>query len=349
MKKHKELWFALAFVLVAALAVDLTAKGLRPEHRDFGSTWEAYRCEPKNSVDVLFVGSSYAYCDWNPGVIYGETGLTSYVMAGSEQTPQITYWYLKEALKTQTPSAVVMEGTSLFFHQYQAYTQINVGYMPWGLARLGATFTAAEPDKRLGLLFDLYFYHDRWKEMTLGEFRDRVLARPAADQLKGFTAVETVFAETEGGPFLHPMEQTPAEHADALRAFEGIAGLCREKNIPLIVTVNPTYSQYSQETYDALEGELREIDGGVTFVNWSGDFEKFGMDPVRHLSDGGHLNRAGAALFSAGTAAYLEEFGLRPREQTAENAAAWGETVQYWENWSADWDAKAKETGSPEG
>ena len=119
---------------------------------------------------MLFLGSSYAYCDWNPGVMYAESALTGYVLGGSEQTPAITYWYLREALKTQKPSVVVMEGSSLFFARYQNYTQINLGYMPWGMNRVKAIFDAAEPDKRLGLFFDLYFYHDRWKELTPGRF-----------------------------------------------------------------------------------------------------------------------------------------------------------------------------------
>ena len=80
-------------------------------------------------------------------------------MAGSEQTLSITYWYLKEVFKTQSPSAVVLEATSLFFAQYQNYTQLNIDLMPFSPNKLGAIFTAAEPELRTGLLFDLWFYH----------------------------------------------------------------------------------------------------------------------------------------------------------------------------------------------
>jgi|GEM_PF-1647455 len=137
-KKWKEPLFALAFVLTAALLLNFIAAVLRPAHTDYGSTWDAYLCEPEDSIDVLFFGSSYAYCDWNPGAMYAGSGLTGYVLGGSEQTPAITYWYLKEALKTQSPSVVVMEGSSLFFDRYQNYTQINIGYMPWGANQVAA-------------------------------------------------------------------------------------------------------------------------------------------------------------------------------------------------------------------
>ena len=48
-----------------------------------------------SSLDVLYLGSSYAYCDINPSLIYAQTGLTGFVLAGSEQPLSITYWYLR--------------------------------------------------------------------------------------------------------------------------------------------------------------------------------------------------------------------------------------------------------------
>ena len=60
---------------------------------------------------MLFFGSSMVYCDVVPAIIWEETGLRSYVMAGPEQTIPITYYYLREACKTQSPQAVVIELT----------------------------------------------------------------------------------------------------------------------------------------------------------------------------------------------------------------------------------------------
>ncbi|MEA4953955.1 MAG: hypothetical protein VB096_00350 [Pseudoflavonifractor sp.] len=328
-RNWKEPLFAVAFLLAAALLLNLASNILRPAHTDYGSTWDAYLCEPKNSIDVLFLGSSYAYCDWNPGVMYAESGLTGYVLGGSEQTPAITYWYLKEALKTQTPSVVVMEGSSLFFARYQNYTQINLGYMPWGVNRVNATFNAAEPDKRLGLFFDLYFYHDRWKELTVGDIKKAIL--PArGDFLKGHTAVDQVFTELEGGPFRHPVEQGEEVYQQNLLDFARIAALCREHGIPLILTVNPTYSQYAPEVYAKLEADVKTAAPEVSFVNWANSFEEIGLDVTRHLYDGGHLNQEGAVVFSAYTGRFLRALGYEPREQSEKNQAAWQTTAEYW-------------------
>ena len=75
--RREPLW-CVAFLLTAALLLHVCGNNLRPAHTDYGSTWQAYLAEPKDSIDVLFLGSSYAYCDWNPAVMYAESGLTGY-------------------------------------------------------------------------------------------------------------------------------------------------------------------------------------------------------------------------------------------------------------------------------
>ena len=203
MKKanRKDLAHAVIFVVLAAVLIHCASIIMRPVHNSYGSTWDAYLCEPEDSIDVLFLGSSYAYCDWNPEIMYAASGLTGYVMAGSEQTPSITYWYLKQALKTQSPQVVVMEGSSFFFEMYQNYTQINLDYMPRGIDRARAILDAAEPDKRLGLFFDLYFYHDRWKELTREDIA-KLITPASADVNKGYTYVDNVY-DTKGSTPYH--------------------------------------------------------------------------------------------------------------------------------------------------
>lgn len=318
--RWEPLW-CVAFLLVAALLLHVCGNILRPAHTDYGSTWSAYLAEPKDSIDVLFLGSSYAYCDWSPGAMYAASGLTGYVMGGSEQVPAITYWYLKEALRTQSPSVVVMEATSLFFDRYQNYTQINLDYMPWGANRVQAILECAEPEKKMGLFWDLYFYHDRWKTLTEADLKKAIFP-PGADLLKGHTPVNQVFVATESGPFLSQMRQTEEVYRQNLADFARIAQLCGENGLDLIVTINPTYSQYVPEVYDRLKADV-EANPGVTFVNWSNSFDQMGLDPTVHLYDGGHLNQDGARIFSARTGEYLLNLGYAPREQTRENRAAW--------------------------
>lgn len=322
------LW-CLGFVALVAVVFTLLGNVLRPAHTSYGSTWESYLAEPKNSIDVLFLGSSYAYCDWNPGVMYDESGLTGYVMAGGEQTVGITYYYLKEALKTQSPSVVVLEGSGLFFHRYEGFTQINVGYMPWGSNKVGAIREFSQPELRTGLLFDLYFYHDRWKELKKADLVKAVPSRQT-DHLKGYTAVDGVFVSETGEPAVTGAIPDEERYQTNLETFRRIARLCADNGIDLIVTMNPTYGQFSQEIYDRVAADVLAA-GAVRFVNWANAFDEIGLDATRHLYDGGHLNREGAAIFSRYVGPYLRGLGYTPRLQSGENTRAWEEAAASWQ------------------
>ncbi len=50
------LW-CLGFVALVAVVFTLVGNMLRPVHSSYGSTWESYLAEPKDSIDVLFLST----------------------------------------------------------------------------------------------------------------------------------------------------------------------------------------------------------------------------------------------------------------------------------------------------
>lgn len=329
--KGREAVYAVVFLLLTAFLIHFAAGVLRPGQNSYGSTWNAFLSEPEDSLDVIYLGSSYAYCDVNPALVYKSSGLTGYVMAGSEQPLSITYWYLREIFRTQSPSAVVLEATSLFFAQYQNYTQQNVSQMPPSLNKLGAIFTASEPELRKGLLFDLYFYHSRWKELGPGDV-EKALPIDHRDERKGYTPVRGVQDGVGEEPYIADRQISEEDYAANLEWLGKIMSLCRKHGAQMILTVHPSYTRCRAETYARIGEEAKAMDPDVIFCDWSDSFEEIGLVPTKHLYDGGHLNREGAAVFSAWLGRELTgELGLKPRTQSEENAAAWREAVNAWE------------------
>ena len=110
---------------------------------------------------------------------------------------------------------MILEASALHFARYQSYTQINVGYMPFSRNKLAAIFRASEPELRTGLLFELYFYHDRWKQVSPGDVLD-TFAPDRTDLLKGYTAVAVSYTHlrSDRGGQRHP----------GLRVFHGGGG-----------------------------------------------------------------------------------------------------------------------------
>ncbi|HIR28929.1 MAG TPA: hypothetical protein IAB84_13270, partial [Candidatus Choladousia intestinigallinarum] len=69
----------------------------------------------ENSLDVLFLGSSHLYYGVQPGELWGQYGITSYVMGSPEQTAATSYYLLKEAFTRQKPKVVAMESYYLWY------------------------------------------------------------------------------------------------------------------------------------------------------------------------------------------------------------------------------------------
>ena len=93
----------------------------------------------------------------------GEEATYSFLQRTARPDGKFLCWYAPDIeerepdfiLLSPDCGLVVLEGSALAFQKYQSYTQVNVGYMPFGLNQLGAIFTASEPELRLQMLQEL--------------------------------------------------------------------------------------------------------------------------------------------------------------------------------------------------
>lgn len=311
--KHNMIRIAAGLVFLALLIAFVLRAGyaFAPVRQDYGAVWSKYLLEPEDSVDVLYFGTSLAYCDVAPAVIYEETGLTGFVMAGPNQTFSITWSYINEALKTQSPSVICLEVTGLLYERYMPYTVVNIGYMPYfSMNRLEAVRCAAEPEERFGLLFPLYNYHDQWDDPQ-ALFRPR--ADEAIDPYAGFTPMQTHAAQTRGERKDDPADDVFAENVAYLHRIQT---LCAERGIELLLFQAPTCSAIP----DAWMARIREAAGpDARFVDFNEQFDAIGLDPETDFYDAGHCSVTGAEKFSRVLGTYLAEAcGVQPHAYDAE-------------------------------
>ena len=69
---------------------------------------EFYTIE-RDTLDMIFIGSSHSYCTFDPLLIDAQLGVNSYQLGMPQQTADGTYYTLREILNYQSPSVVVME------------------------------------------------------------------------------------------------------------------------------------------------------------------------------------------------------------------------------------------------
>ena len=93
--------YVLKCILFAGIVTGLLLavnEKMKPVYTYRNSNWpttstfrQFYKME-RDSVDVLFFGSSFAVNAFDPQVIYDETGLRSYSLSSEQQSPFISYY-----------------------------------------------------------------------------------------------------------------------------------------------------------------------------------------------------------------------------------------------------------------
>ena len=295
-----------------------------PERLDYGATWHMYTREPENSIDVLCIGASYAYCSTLPAVIYGDTGISVYDVTGPGLTMSQSYYYLREALKTQHPNRVYLEVTN---HPDVDYSKINVGYMPWGLNRLQATFDAAEPDQRLGLLFPLYNYHDRWSQVSPLDLVG-VRADDKIDDMAGYTYLSQAesFTGRKERDGVNAYYQ-PDEYAREIVYLKKIQSMCQEEGIGLSLYLAPAVEYLPESYLEALKRTALEL--GLPLHDYTTQEQLVALDLSLEWDfyDGRHLNVSGAKKFSHALARQMAE-DLAGQPLHSKDADLWNSRVK---------------------
>lgn len=252
----------------------------------------------EDSCDVVFFGSSHAYCSFNPLVVYDEANIVSYVAATQKQPLWASYYYIKEAIARQKPTAAVLDLFSLTLdgdYSDEATRYTYTDDFPNGINKLKLVNASAEDFKsKFNLLFRFTKYHSRWSSLTAEDFGYN--PKNLGDRLYGYCLLTDAEEGLSRTDYSRLSETIPLSEKNADYLVR-IIRLCRENGVRLILTVNPS-NETSRERmiYNAaaeLAGEY-----GAEFVNFNDRFDEIGLDIGTDFYDRAHLNRSGAIKFS---------------------------------------------------
>lgn len=324
MKKYREILALTASVLVIVLVLGAFTALVMPKRHSYGSTWGHYLAEEPDSIDVLFVGSSLTYCNVIPALFWEKTGLTAYNVTGPALTVPGEYYFLREALKTQSPSVVFIEITAALYQRYTGHTDTMLGYIPWGENRILAALNEAEPDKVGGLLFPMLTYHSRWSELKKDDWKV-FLQGYEPDLLAGYTYLgETRIIQEYSVRTDELDRQVMARNMEYLHR---IAEICLEEGITPVFYESPAAAVMPQEEMDKVRGELAAIEGAVV-VNFNDHRDAIGAALDYDYFDQLHYNAAGAEKFSR----YLGEWftqNLTVQPKPGQDEQLWQSRLEY--------------------
>ena len=262
--------------------------------------------EAPNQFDVMFFGSSHAYASFTPLELWEETGVKSYVFATQQQPPWATYTYIKEALKTQSPSLIVVECHMLLDDQEYYADPVTYSYsdeIPLSRNKVELAWVSSPTlEGRLGLLFNFLKYHGRWNELHRSDFfLDRSQLR---DPYKGF-----VMLPPKPDPWYQPFiadvtGRTPLGEKQQYW-LEEIITLCQEQDIALWLVKSPANLPPERK---ALLNSVQDTaqEHGIPFFDFNMNYQAIGIDET-FFFDAYHLDALGASRFTRYFASLLEE------------------------------------------
>lgn len=284
-----------------------------------------------NSVDVLILGSSHAFSHFNTATLWNEYGMAAYVFGASNQPMWNTYYYLKEALKTQKPELIILEGyrTNTFEKSiYGVDSEIikSTYGLKWSMDKINALKVCAPNGKWKEFIPQFLQYHMRYKELSKEDFLKNQ-GNPFLKDWKGSgcnmvtTSVETV--DVSGVENRIPLYEKTEEY------YRKIIELAQENNIPIVVVISP-HSDVNEEM-EAIYNTAADIakEYGVEFINCNLLLDDIGIDYTTDASDVSHLNWKGNQKFSRYIGACLKDkFAISDRRGDAEYLS-WQRNADY--------------------
>ena len=328
-----------AFVVVFALLFG-NATNLLMRHDEESNEIHAFYSEPKDTVDVLYVGSSPLLRGVSPMVMWQAHGFTGYVRASALQAPAVSYGLLEESLQYQNPELVVLLCDNIFsdydYTEREGDLRRGLDGMKLSRYKLAVIKEVTAADDRQSLLsyvFPLLRYHDRWKEIDLAEDKPEPLLEHSFK--KGNVYLREIEPQTYPEGFMEPTGESVSFDESAKGYIEKSIALCREKNIPVLLLHLPKMS-WTYEQSAALEefAAAQEVD--YLDLDRAENRAQLGLDPQVDYYDQGHMNLTGTIKLSRWLGDWLKErYDLPDHREDAEISG----------EWNADFKEYAEKTG----
>lgn len=324
---------------------------------------KAYRGEPRDSIDTVFIGNSDIYRAISPVDLFHQTGITSAIAGRPNKQLSEVPGDIRDILRYQNPKTIVLEtdcmfsGTNPGFKkgisplEAEAAKVDMAGQAPSkatdadvaGQASSKATDTAHQNifDKCKALLqegdsaflaalnykFPLVKYHDNWKHLKLTTF-----LQPRGKyhfSNKGMAYANTVKAYPFGNEY---MQLSGGKHAmlseEKLDQFQKIYDLCDRNGIRLVLLTVPSANTWNKGKSDTVKQLAKKYD--LTYYDYNRQLPA-GFNWVTDSKDGGnHLNYAGASAVTKDLAKKLtDDLTMNPTSLTKEQKQQWKKDYEH--------------------
>ena len=324
---------------------------------------KAYRGEPRDSIDTVFIGNSDIYRAISPVDLFHQTGITSAIAGRPNKQLSEVPGDIRDILRYQNPKTIVLETDCMFSGTNPGFKK-GISPLEAEAAKVDVAGQASSKatdadvtghatskatnapqqnifDKCKALLqegdsaflaalnykFPLVKYHDNWKHLKLTTF-----LQPRGKyhfSNKGMAYANTVKAYPFGNEY---MQLSGGKHAmlseEKLDQFQKIYDLCDRNGIRLVLLTVPSANTWNKGKSDTVKQLAKKYD--LTYYDYNRQLPA-GFNWVTDSKDGGnHLNYAGASAVTKDLAKKLtDDLTMNPTSLTKEQKQQWRKDYEH--------------------
>ena len=320
--------FALIFaVLLSSVTFVMRDKSHAPP------TISTFYKEPKNSLDVVFLGTSHMLHAVYPMQLYNDYGIASHNYSQYGQPFSLTYESLNEVLKYQKPKVAIIDVMAVSWllispiswqktlhyvvdDMPSPYRYFFINNLTWEKGEVGL----------FELYFPAYLYHLRWNVLQKKDFSQ------TENYSKGITLGYNRFNGDK--PDILPIEDKIDLHTQMKVVLDNILNLAETRNISLIFTVMPYGKSYgdieiAQKYYNNIYWLVKNKEN-VRFLNYFHYLNEINFDFSSDLYDIDHLNFYGAQKITAHLGKYIKEHYDIPDRRLDPAYAKWNDDYKLY-------------------
>lgn len=323
----------ISFIMIMFILSSIFYKSFSFKYADGIYAFKEFYNERDNSIDVLFLGSSHMFVNVSPSILWKEYGMAGFDLGGSIQPLWNTYYYLKEALKTQSPEVIVIDCYSAVgcTDEYTDHSRIiknNFGLKP-SIDKIKSIKTSSPKDLWADYLLEYPTFHERYTDITEKDFQSgRSVDYIAYNCWKGqylyYNMVEQMRPDVDAMGGTHALTDRNEKY------LRKIIELAKRRDIPLVLMVAPyVLTNEDMRIYNRISEIADEYN--IDYINFNYHYDNMSLDFSKDYADNAHMTYRGSEKFSKYLGKYLKNRYNIPDRRNNEDYISYDKMLRYYE------------------
>lgn len=332
--KLKDFISSVCFLLVFLVIFTFVSYALRPNDENNSKVvMSGFYAEPKNTLDIVAIGSSNTYRYLMTPELYNSFGYTAYAVTTPSMRGNLYKYMIEEVEKTQNPDLYMID--LRWFVKYQnvpkntpeglGRVRLATDNMKLSLTRLKAInkVIPVGTQDRLSYFIDIIKYHSQWQFLEY----DKLFYNKKHEN-KGFRPKGTVV------PLKDAVDCSKVSEKKELSEYskENLVDLleyCKKKKVNILFTFSPY--QVTEEK-QMLANTIVELvkSYGFNCMDTNRRISELGMDFDTDFYNDEHTNVRGAYKYTQFIGNYIKKTYNIDNSHNEEVTAEWKKTAEKW-------------------